>query len=415
MHDKNCPKHGEFLNGQAIYPLSTQYSVSELVDGIYAKSSYQGRNLAHAAHLWVDALKKGETIWMGFSGALTPTGLGGIVSELVEKGLVHMITATGANIYHDLHFPYALPVRQGSEVVDDEKLAEDKTTRIFDTYIGNDSTLKLQDTLLQNAFRKILPRLPQKYSSPILLNHLGQYMMHEDKNVVAPQGSVVISAAKAGVPIFLDSQSNHSLGMNLAALASDGDNKGLFHWIKERLIQRKVSNADMSPTQDVIEAAAYSLYIQPQFNVFLGEGGPRNFTQTTGPTASEIFYIPFDGSEGGIILSVADARAGALSGSTFQEAVSWGKYTNASLSNKVVVWGEYTLTFPLIASYVAQKVGSLPTKNLISKREEFFERFNRQRVQNLERKVEANENLFRDLHSIQEKELEARRESGWKG
>jgi hypothetical protein len=147
----------------------------------------------------------------------------------------------------------------------------------------------------------------------------------------------------------------------------------------------------------------------------LGEGGPRNFTQTTGPTASEIFYIPFNGSEGGIILSVADVRAGALSGSTFQEAVSWGKYTNASPSNKVVVWGEYTLTFPLIASYVAQKAGSLPPKNLIGKRKEFLDRFLHERQENLERRISGHKELLEGLVAIRDKELGARREAGWKG
>jgi deoxyhypusine synthase len=53
-------------------------------------------------------------------------------------------------------------------------------------------------------------------------------------------------------------------------------------------------------------------------------------------------------------LTVADERDGALSGSTIMEASSWGK-VDTSFEQKV--FGEATVTFPLVAGYAYHKKG----------------------------------------------------------
>ncbi len=46
-------------------------------------------------------------------------------------------------------------------------------------------------------------------------------------------------------------------------------------------------------------------------------------------------------------------RDGGLSGSTLREAISWGK--NDREIEEVMVWGEVSITFPLLAAYVWHK------------------------------------------------------------
>lgn len=208
-----------------------------------------------------------------------------------------------------MHFACCLPVRQGTDAVDDGKLRDDGTTRIYTQFIDNTTTLKMQDMINQHFTRKFLDRIPTPFSTATLLNYLGNEMLEDDFIVRDKKGSFVISAAKYGVPIFLDSGSNHSLGMDFSALQVEG------------------RNADTSPTQDILEAAALSLHTQPQLNIFLGEGGPRNFIQTTGPTAAEIFYVPFEGSDSCIRFTTADQRTGGLSGSKHNQRLFHGENT----------------------------------------------------------------------------------------
>ena len=55
-----------------------------------------------------------------------------------------------------------------------------------------------------------------------------------------------------------------------------------------------------------------------------------------------------------IQITVADARDGALSGSTLKEASSWGK---VDLTYEQMVFSEATLALPLIAGYAFHKHG----------------------------------------------------------
>jgi len=142
------------------------------------------------------------------------------IRNIIERGLVDVIVTTGANVYHDLHFACGLPVRHGSDKVDDNDLRADETTRIYNQFIHNRYTLKAQDMLNQEFARKLLPRLKQPFSTATLLYNLGRDMLEDDSGIVVDRkGSFVLRAAEYNVPIFLDSGSNHSLGMDLSLLA----------------------------------------------------------------------------------------------------------------------------------------------------------------------------------------------------
>lgn len=371
-------------------------SAAYRIENIDANCGYQAQAKYRAAKRWVDAIEHDEYVWLSVAGAATPVGLGGLFADMIKLGLIDAIVTTGANAYHDLHFACGLPVKHGSHIVDDDDLKRDETTRIYTQFIHNNYTLKAQDMLNQEFARRILPRMKHPFSTATLLNELGKEML-DDKTgmVIDKQGSFVLSAAEHGVPIFLDSGSNHSLAMDLSLLALEG------------------FNPDTSPTSDILEAAALSFYTQPQLNVFLGEGGPRNFTQTTAPTASEIFYLPFEGSAGCIRFTTADERTGGLSGSGESEAVSWGKYKDADPQREIVVWGEYTLTAPDVMAYVAAK-GPVRPKRLMDRRDEITEKFLEQIRLHKEGRLAAQDELRKILPFVISHEREARKRAGYK-
>ena len=83
----------------------------------------------------------------------------------------------------------------------------------------------------------------------------------------------------------------------------------------------------------------------------LGGGVPKNFVQDIVVSAE---FLGYDVSmhKYAIQLTVADERDGALSGSTLREANSWGK---VDLADEQMVFGELTITFPLVAGYAYHK------------------------------------------------------------
>ncbi len=367
------------------------------IENIDRNLGFQSAKKFEAAERWAEGVKNKECVLLGLSGAATPVGLGGLIADLIDRGLVDGIVSTGANVYHDLHFACGLPVRHGSEKVNDDELLKDETTRIYTQFIHNRWTLKAQDMINQDIFRKVLlsGRLKQPFSTAMMLHEFGKELANSDY-VIDKQGSFVLKAAEKGVPIFLDSGSNHSLGMDFSLLYLEG------------------LPADSSPSRDICQSAAFSLYKQPQLNVFLGEGGPRNFAQTTAPTAAEIFAIPFNGSEACIRFTTADERTGGLSGSTGAEAVSWGKYLDANPARDIVVWGEYTLTAPDVMAYVAGKAGRRKNSRLIDSLGELEKRFLKDVEKHRPDLLKLQEEIRMALPAIRQNEIKLRKEAGYK-
>lgn len=322
------------------------FDYDSLIDD-YEKGPFEGRNLAAGARLYEKMINKRDTIWLGVAGALVVGGFGGYITDLMEKGLVDVICSTGAQVYHDLHFAYNLPVLRGSPHVDDNQLRKEGVVRIYDLFVCEQETLIKQDEIIQNFGRK--RRLKGKFSSADLNYALGQYVL---QTAPCPDKSFVAQAAKMDVPIFLDSLANHSLGMNSAKLYLKG------------------KSFDPSPSLDVLESAALQYAAQNNGFFILGGGGPKNFIQQGGPTLSQILGIKHEGADRGIQITTANEKDGGLSGCTFHEAVTWGKYGKAG-PDLVQIWGEASIIAPLVWGYAWSR-NRRPLKRLMEKKKDAY-------------------------------------------
>ena len=342
-------KHSRFMQGRDIKPLHfrEKMDVSALIEN-YEKSSFEARNVAAGAKLFEQMIGGNDTIWLGIAVAVIVGGLGGYVIDLMKKGFIDAVCSTGAQVYHDLHFAFNLPVKQGNAFADDNELRKDGTARIYDISIRERETLMAQDKIIVDFADKC--KLKGNFSSADFNYELGKYVL---ENAPQPELSWVAQAAKMKVPVFWDSLANHSIGMNLA--------KPFIHG----------KNLNPNASMDVLESAAI-LYSTKTSGFFeFGGGGPKNFIQQMAPTISQILEIDYEGADRGIQITTAVERNGGLSGCTFGEAVTWGKYKDAH-KGLVQVWGEVTVVAPLMFWYVVEKCKPRPLKKLYGKKKEFY-------------------------------------------
>ncbi|HEY5137877.1 MAG TPA: deoxyhypusine synthase family protein, partial [Methylococcales bacterium] len=115
-HNKmKCPGKAKYLSGKRILPkpISKTTDIETLIDNMDA---YNGGRLRAACHLLRDWYsKKDVTVGLSLAGALTPAGLGpSTVIPLMNHGFVDWLTATGANMYHDIHYAFNLPLFRGT-------------------------------------------------------------------------------------------------------------------------------------------------------------------------------------------------------------------------------------------------------------------------------------------------------------
>ena len=306
-------------------------SVTELVD-FMGQTSFEARNLWRGAKLFQRMVEGGDTIWLGIAGAGIAGGMGGMVMNLLEKGFIDVICSTGAQVYHDLHFAFALPVKSISPHWNDDQLRTHGDTRIYDIGIREEETLQAQDEIIRKFIIDSYEILKAHPITSWEFNfHMGQWVL---KNAPHPEKSFVAQAAKLKVPIFWDSFTNHSIAMNVTRTDLEG------------------YPITFSPQQDIWDSAALVYATGGTGFVELGGGGPKNFIQQTGPTISQILEIDFEGADRGLQIGTAVEREGSLSSCTFGEAVTWGKYKEADEAQLVQIWAEYSLVFPLLTAYV---------------------------------------------------------------
>ncbi len=335
------------MQGGAIVPKEPNplATIEEIIEDY--NLCFEGRNLFDAAKLFQKMIKSNDAIWLGISGAGIAGGMGGYVNALIKSGFVDAICSTGAQVYHDGHFAFGLPVVQGSPKVDDNALDEDGTTRIYDINIRMDETLKAQDEIFRNFARTLAE---EKMSSSDYSNAWGNYILQKAQY---SERSWVATAAKFSVPVFWDSESNHSIGMINASLS----------------LENLTINAD--PNKSLLEGAAI-VYSNPQLGFFeLGGGGPKNWIQTLAPMISQILGVEFEGADRGIQITTASERDGGLSGCTFGEAVTWGKYKDAT-KGLVQIWGEYSVIAPLLIRYALATCEPREHKRLFDKKRGFY-------------------------------------------
>lgn len=131
------------MSGKDIVPVNVSkrsFSYREIIER-FSGTCFEARNLAEGARLFERMIKDSDTIWLGIAGAGIVGGLGGYVIELIKSGFIDAICSTGAQVYHDLHFAYGFPVKQGCPRADDNKLRGLGVNRIYDIYISESETL----------------------------------------------------------------------------------------------------------------------------------------------------------------------------------------------------------------------------------------------------------------------------------
>ncbi len=340
-------KHSYFKDAPDIipHPFKKGMSITELVDAL-GQISFEARHVHRGALLFKRMIDDGDTIWLGIAGAGIAGGMGGMVISLIQAGFIDVICSTGAQVYHDLHFAFGLPVKAISPHMDDDALRRRGDTRIYDIGIRERETLEEQDKIIRQFVKECYAELSKETLASWQFNYLlGQWTLQQAPH---PERSFVVAAAQAGVPIFWDSLSNHSIVMNLTRT----DREGL--------------PLQLSGQKDIFDSAAINYGAKATGFVEWGGGGPKNFIQQTGPTISQILGINYEGADRGLQITTAVEREGSLSSCTFGEAVTWGKYRATSEDKLVQIWGEYSIIFPILTAFVLDQCKKRPSKNIIA-------------------------------------------------
>jgi len=303
-------------------------TIEELMTA-FQGSSIQSRNLGVCARVFERMLedKNRPTIILGLSGALIAGGLRKVIRDMIRYGMVDAIASTGAIVYQDFYQAMGHQHYIGTPDADDSVLHELKIDRIYDTYVDEEKfeeTDKLIGRLLEENFE------PGLYSSRQILEFLGSHV--EDDN------SILGTAAKYGVPVFSPALNDSSIGIGLTVyyVNSKGRERVTLDCIKDNHEMLKI----------IAESSSTGAF-------YIGGGTPKNWVNDGVVMANYTYEREIDGHSYAIQITTDAPHWGGLSGSTLEEAQSWGKVHAEATHRTVNV--EATVALPLIVGYILQK------------------------------------------------------------
>ncbi len=292
-------------------------------------SSIQSRNLGVCAGVFERMLtdEKRPTVILGLSGALIAGGLRKVIRDMVKYGLVDVIASTGAIPYQDFYQARGFQHYVGTPDADDSVLHKLKIDRIYDTYVDE---IKFEETdgyIAKLVEEKLKPGL---YSSREILNFLADQI--DDEN------SIMVTARKYGVPMFSPALNDSSIGIGLAEY---------YHKTKGR---ERVTLDCIKDNHEILKIIALS---GATGAVYIGGGTPKNWVNDAVVMANYTFDRDIDGHSYAVQVTMDTPHWGGLSGSTLQEAQSWGKIHTEATHRTVNV--EATVALPMIVGYLLQK------------------------------------------------------------
>ncbi len=301
------------------------FDTSKIIEAM-KDMSFTARDTAKAAELFKTMINDPEcTIMLCLAGSTGAAGCMQIYADMVKCNMVDVVIATGAAIV-DMDFFEALGFRhhKATRSIDDETLRDLRIDRIYDTLIDEDQLQVCDNTITEIA--DSLP--PRPYSSREFIREMGRYLIDNAKK----PDSLVQAAYENHVPIFCPAFSDSSAGLGLVKHQKENEENHL----------------SIDSVKDFRELTEIKIRSPISGLFMIGGGVPKNFAQDT-VICAEVLGESGEMHKYAVQITVADQRDGALSGSTLQEARSWGK---VDTGYEQMVYAEVSSVLPLIISDV---------------------------------------------------------------
>ena len=291
------------------------------------------------------------------SGAMTVAKMGLVLVEMIERGFIQCIISTGALVTHGFvegsgrtHFKY-------DPRMDDEELYEKGYDRVYDT-------LELEKNLDEIDFiiREVIDDLPEDVTlySSMILRQLGKYL---NDNLPKDARSVLKSCYLHDVPVFIPAFTDSEMGLDAALL----NQLRMRHGKKRRVFD---------PFLD-LERYARLVSVQKKTGIFtIGGGVPRNWAQQLGPLIDHLDKRTSRTREGfrfryGVRICPEPVHWGGLSGCTYREGISWGKFVPAGQGGMFSeVYSDATIVWPLLVRAMIERFGEDKVKHDLASAED---------------------------------------------
>jgi deoxyhypusine synthase len=328
-----------------IFPLdlSKCRTIDELVRAM-GDTAYTARQIGDAADV-LEAMARDKDCFvvMTLSGALTVGKMGLVFCDLIESGIVKAIVSTGALMAHGLVEATGLShFRYDPSKMDDNELFLAGYNRVYDS-LEPETNLDHVEEVVDGILEDWDPK--EVVCSWKLHRKIGEFLKKNTKG-----RGILKSAYEHNVPVFVPAFSDSELGLDFALNKYGRQRDG-----------RPLLRFD--PFED-FEVFADTMMATKKMGIFtIGGGVPRNWSQQFGVYAELMARrgykkLPLKRYAYGVRICPEPVNWGGLSGSTYTEAVSWGKFVPPEEGGRLAeVLDDATVALPLVVGAVLERIG----------------------------------------------------------
>ncbi len=323
--------------------------LAELLEAM-SKTAFGGRRLGEAFGV-LRAMAEDPRchVVVTVSGAMTVAKMGRVLCEMIDAGLVQMIVCTGAIMAHGLSEAIGCIHYKHDPRLSDEQLYAWGYNRVYDT-------LEMEANLNQaeRTVRQVLERLD--WSRPLasweINREIGRTLCEEGQ-----MPSVLGCAYNRGVPVYVPALTDSELGLDISTFFLSKAQKSQQTADLDTLFG---TTPPLNPFLDLHDFARRAL-AAPRLGIFtIGGGVPRNWAQQVGPFIDIInarlkLDVPVPRYHYGVRICPEPAHWGGLSGCTYSEGVSWGKFVSSAEGGRFAeVYCDATIAWPLLVRAVLE-------------------------------------------------------------
>ena len=338
-----------------------------------SRTAFGGRSVGEACDVLEAMVKDPDCLVIAtFSGAMTVAKMSMVIVRMIEAGMIDAVVSTGALMAHGLSEAVGLTHYKVNPGVSDEVYFEKGYNRVYDT-LEMEANLNTIDEFVRAQLDKLdaaamgpqaapnpgglAPNAP--WSSEIICRHLGKALAD-----MGDSPGILRSAYLKGVPVYVPAFTDSEMGLDVAT------------WMLRRSHAKAGGGKDWKPFENAeapnynpfLDLLSYAKFVRgkKRLGIFtIGGGVPRNWAQQVAP-----FYDIVEHRLGveldhprfnyGVRICPEPVHWGGLSGCTYSEGVSWGKFVSPSEGGRFAeVMADATVAWPLIVRAVLERLGKV--------------------------------------------------------
>jgi deoxyhypusine synthase len=319
-----------------------------------SNTAFGGRELGEAFEvLLAMAADPTCTVVVTVSGAMTVGKMGLVLCEMINGGLADIVICTGAIMAHGLSEAIGGLHYKHDPHLSDSQLYQWGYNRVYDT-------LEMEANLCraEEVVRQVLDQFD--WSRPTcswqINREIGRQLLSQGQ-----MPSILGCACERGVPVYVPALTDSELGLDVAT-----------HRLAQGFTPGKENDLDAffdrvpsyNPFLDLLDYT-HRIHKAKRLGIFtVGGGVPRNWAQQVGPF-SEIINrrlganLSIPRFQYGVRICPEPVHWGGLSGCTYSEGVSWGKFVSPAEGGRFAeVHCDATIAWPLLVrGWLEQKAG----------------------------------------------------------